>query len=192
MEVDINVGEPDIGGVKRGNPVSFSVLAYPNQIFRGTVAQVRINPQTLNNVVTYDVVVYAENAGGKLLPGMTANATIDVASVRNALTVPLAALHARGSNAPATPWGAVSGSVASSAITAGSTAHLLVDRNGKPVRVPVYVRLTNGSQAAVEPLTAGTLTTGDRVVIGTNSARSGSNTNARSPMSAMGAMRGIH
>ncbi|MBV9334019.1 MAG: efflux RND transporter periplasmic adaptor subunit [Candidatus Eremiobacteraeota bacterium] len=193
MEVDINVGEPDIGGVKRGDPVSFSVLAYPNQTFRGTVAQVRINPQTLNNVVTYDVVVYAENAGGKLLPGMTANAAIDVASVRNALTVPLAALHTRNSNAAATPWGSVSGSVASSAITAGSTAHLLVDRGGKPVGVPVYVRLTNGLQAAVEPSTAGTLTTSDRVVIGTNSAhRSGSNGNARSPMSTMGAMRGIH
>ncbi len=193
MEVDINVGEPDIGGVKRGDRVSFTVLAYPNQTFRGTVAQVRINPQTLNNVVTYDVVVYAENAGGRLLPGMTANATIDVASVPNALTVPLTALHARGSSAAATPWGAVSGSVANSAITAGSTAHLLVDRNGKPVHVPVYVRLTNGSQAAVEPLTPGTLTTADRVVIGTNSPRrSASNGNGRSPMSAMGAMRGIH
>ena len=55
---------------------------YPNATFHGTVSQVRINPQTLNNVVTYDVVVYAENAGGQLLPGMTANATIDVASAR--------------------------------------------------------------------------------------------------------------
>ncbi len=59
MEVDINVGEPDIGNVKPGDAVSFSVLAYPNETFHGTVAQVRINPQTLNNVVTYDVVVYA-------------------------------------------------------------------------------------------------------------------------------------
>ncbi len=62
MEIDINVGEPDIGNVKPGDPVSFSVLAYPNQVFHGTVSQVRINPQTLNNVVTYDVVVFAQNA----------------------------------------------------------------------------------------------------------------------------------
>ena len=61
MEIDINVGEPDIGNVKPGDLVSFSVLAYPNALFRGTVAQVRINPQTLNNVVTYDVVVFAQN-----------------------------------------------------------------------------------------------------------------------------------
>ncbi len=108
MEVDINVGEPDIGNVKPGEAVSFSVLAYPNEVFHGTVSQVRINPQTLNNVVTYDVVVFAENAGGKLLPGMTANATIDVANVANALTVPLDAI--RSAAAATTPWGNVSGS----------------------------------------------------------------------------------
>ena len=72
MEVDINVGEPDIGGVKAGNGVNFTVLAYPNQIFNGTVTQVRINPTTVNNVVTYDVVVDVNNSSGKLLPGMTA------------------------------------------------------------------------------------------------------------------------
>jgi HlyD family secretion protein len=102
MEVDINVGEPDIGNVKAGEAVSFSVLAYPNQVFHGTVSQVRINPQTLNNVVTYDVVVFAENAGGKLLPGMTANAAINVANAPNALTVPLDAIHS--ATAATTPW----------------------------------------------------------------------------------------
>lgn len=195
MEVDINVGEPDIGGVRRGDSVSFSVLAYPNQTFHGTVAQVRINPQTVNNVVTYDVVVYAGNAGGRLLPGMTANATINVASVANALTVPLAALHTRSSNASSTPWGTVSGSVASSAITAGSTARVVVDRNGIAIAVPVNVRLTNGTQAAVEPLKPGALTTADLVVIGTNATkRAGNSGSGRSPISGspMGGMRGVH
>ena len=65
MEVDINVAEPDIGNVKPGASVAFTVLAYPNESFHGAVSQVRINPQTLNNVVTYDVVVFADNAGGK-------------------------------------------------------------------------------------------------------------------------------
>ena len=72
-----------------GRQVNFTVLAYPNQIFNGTVTQVRINPTTVNNVVTYDVVVDVNNSSGKLLPGMTANATINVASAPNALVVPL-------------------------------------------------------------------------------------------------------
>ncbi|MBV9718466.1 MAG: efflux RND transporter periplasmic adaptor subunit [Candidatus Eremiobacteraeota bacterium] len=194
MEVDINVGEPDIGNVKPGDPVQFSVLAYPNEVFQGAVAQVRINPQTLNNVVTYDVVVFATNASGKLLPGMTANATIQVASVRNALTVPVAALHTR---APATtPWGSVDSAASSAAIASGSSARILVDRNGKAVPVPVRVRLTNGTTAAIEPLQAGTVAAGDRVIIGTNAAhRSATNDQStRSPMSGgpVGSMRGLH
>jgi HlyD family secretion protein len=194
MEIDINVGEPDIGNVKPGDPVAFSVLAYPNQVFNGTVAQVRINPQTLNNVVTYDVVVYADNSGGKLLPGMTANATIDVAKASDALTVPLTALHSN--LAATTPWGEVSGSTGSGAIAAGSTAQLLVDRNGKPTAVAVNVRLTNGTQAAVAPLQAGTLSTGDPVItafVGTHRYAGQGTQNARSPMSS-GAMtvRGLH
>ena len=118
MEVDINVAEPDIGNVKPGDTVDFSVLAYPNRTFHGTVAQVRINPQTVNNVVTYDVVVLVDNRDGALLPGMTANATIDVATAKNALVVPLSALqwspHANASTGTASsaagsqsPWGSV-------------------------------------------------------------------------------------
>lgn len=193
MEIDINVGEPDIGNVKVGDPVTFSVLAYPNQTFRGTVAQVRINPQTLNNVVTYDVVVYAKNDGGKLLPGMTANATINVANAPNALTVPLAALH--GQAAAATPWGTVTGS-AGSAVTAGSTARVMVARGGKAVPVPVYVRLTSGTQAAIQPVQQSALSVGDNVVIGTTGQHHYGNAgaNGQPPMSGgpMGGMRGLH
>ncbi len=165
MEVDINVGEPDIGNVKAGDRVRFSVLAHPDQTFQGTVAQVRINPQTLNNVVTYDVVVYAENAGGRLLPGMTANATIDVATATNALTVPVTALHASG-GAPSTPWGSVSGADAGGAIAAGSTARLTIARDGKAVPVHVRVSLTSGTQAAVVPVAPDTLAAGEPVVTG--------------------------
>ena len=96
---------------------------------------------------------------------MTANATINVATAKNALAVPLAALH---TNAAATsPWGSVSGSAATGAIAAGSNARLVVDRNGKPVPIDVYVRLTNGTQAAVEPANGAALAAGDKVVIGT-------------------------
>ncbi len=196
MEVDINVGEPDIGNVKPGDAVTFSVLAHPNTTFRGTVAQVRINPQTLNNVVTYDVVVYAANAGGQLLPGMTANATIDVASAPNALTVPIAALHTSAA-AGATPWGAASAPDAGGAIAAGSTARLLVDRDGKAMPVQVRITLTQGSLAAVEPVAAGALTAGDPVVTGsqTHARRPSASPMGTSPMGGSpvgGAMRGIH
>ncbi len=197
MEIDINVGEPDIGNVKSGDPVAFSVLAYPNEVFHGIVSQVRINPQTLNNVVTYDVVVFAQNSGGKLLPGMTANATIAVASVRNALTVPLSALHTPA-RAATTPWGNVTGSAANTAIATGSTARLLVDRNGRPVPIEVSIRLTNGTQAAVAPQQPGALTAGDQVVIATSATphnASAANQNARSPVSGApmgGATRGLH
>jgi HlyD family secretion protein len=202
MEVDINVGEPDIGNVKPGDPVSFSVLAYPNVLFNGTVAQVRINPQTLNNVVTYDVVVYAENSNGKLLPGMTANATIDVAKAPDALTVPLAALHSitqatAGSASETTPWGNVTGSAASAAFAQGSVARLLIDRGGKPMPVEVSVRLTNGTQAAVVPLQGSALAPGDAVITAFDAPHRYSGANAQSssaPMNAgpIGAMRGLH
>jgi HlyD family secretion protein len=91
MELDLAVGEPDIGRVAPGDAVSFSVLAYPNRTFTANVAQVRQNPTTVSNVVTYTVVVYVDNKDGALRPGMTANATIKVAHVDNATIVPLAA-----------------------------------------------------------------------------------------------------
>jgi HlyD family secretion protein len=92
MELDLAVGEPDIGRVAAGDPVSFSVLAYPNRTFTGTVEQVRKNPTTVSNVVTYTSVVIVSNKDNALLPGMTANATIQVAHVDNGSIVPLAAL----------------------------------------------------------------------------------------------------
>jgi len=91
MELDLAVGEPDIGRVAPGDTVSFSVLAYPNRTFTARVAQVRQNPTTVSNVVTYTVVVYVANADGALRPGMTANATATVAHVDGATIVPLAA-----------------------------------------------------------------------------------------------------
>jgi HlyD family secretion protein len=193
MEVDINVGEPDIGGVKAGDQVNFSVLAYPNKTFHGTVAQVRINPQTLNNVVTYDVVVYAGNTGGELLPGMTANATIAVANAPHALTVPVGALHTAATGS-STPWGSVSGS-ATSGVSAGSAATLTVDRAGRPTPIHVKVALSNGTLAAVLPLGTDTLADGDRVVTGWATNQRGPRTGSSSPMGGSpvrSAVRGIH
>ena len=76
MQVVANVDEADIGGVKEGNRVTFTVDAYPDDTFEGTVKQVRLEATTTNNVVTYEVVISAPNADLKLKPGLTANVTI--------------------------------------------------------------------------------------------------------------------
>ena len=76
MQVVANVDEADIGEVKTGERVSFTVDAYPDDTFTGTVKQVRQEATTTNNVVTYEVVISAPNADLKLKPGLTANVTI--------------------------------------------------------------------------------------------------------------------
>ena len=76
MQVVANVDEADIGGVKEGDRVTFTVDAYPDDTFEGTVKQVRLEATTTNNVVTYEVVISAPNTDLKLKPGLTANVTI--------------------------------------------------------------------------------------------------------------------
>lgn len=88
MQVIGNVDEADIGQVKVGQPVTFSVDAYSDEVFEGTVTQVRLNPTTESNVVTYEVVVNAPNPDHKLIPGLTANLTIYVMREQNVLLLP--------------------------------------------------------------------------------------------------------
>ena len=93
LQAEILVDEADIGQVQPGMDVKFTVDAFPDQTFVGTVHQIRLQPQTQNGVVAYDVVVYADNPGEKLLPGMTANADIVINSFSQVLKVPSAALR---------------------------------------------------------------------------------------------------
>lgn len=88
MQVIGNVDEADIGQVKVGQKVTFSVDAYPDRLFDGQVTQVRLNPTTESNVVTYEVVVAAQNPDHKLIPGLTANLTIYVMELKDALLLP--------------------------------------------------------------------------------------------------------
>lgn len=88
MQVIGDVDEADIGRVKVGQRVTFSVDAYPDDVFHGQVTQVRLSPTTESNVVTYEVVVSASNADHKLIPGLTANLTIFTLSIDNALLLP--------------------------------------------------------------------------------------------------------
>ena len=89
----INVDEADIGSVRVGQPVKFTVDAYPNDNFTGQVTQIRSLPTTESSVVAYTVVVEADNPGSRLLPGMTANAEIILEQRPNVLRVPNAALR---------------------------------------------------------------------------------------------------
>jgi HlyD family secretion protein len=92
MQVIADIDEADIGEVREGQRVSFTVDAYPNDTFEGRVTQVRQEATTESNVVTYQVVISAPNADLKLKPGLTANVTIFTHEVSNVLTVPTKAL----------------------------------------------------------------------------------------------------
>ncbi|MCC8070621.1 MAG: efflux RND transporter periplasmic adaptor subunit [Bacteroidales bacterium] len=93
MEVVGNVDEADIGQVKVGQEVTFTVDAYPDDVFTGTVSQVRINPTTESNVVTYEVIVDTPNKDMKLIPGLTANLTIYVMHEKDVLMLPVKTLR---------------------------------------------------------------------------------------------------
>lgn len=92
MKVMADVDEADIGQVKQGQRVTFTVDAFQNDTFHGTVQEVRLNPTTTSNVVTYTVVITAENPEQKLLPGMTATCTIVTQEITDAITIPVKAL----------------------------------------------------------------------------------------------------
>jgi len=92
MQIETAVAEADISRVKVGQRVDFTVDAYGTRAFTGTVRQIRLNPTTLQNVVTYTVIVAVANPDGVLLPGMTANAAFLVSAHKDVLLIPNAAL----------------------------------------------------------------------------------------------------
>ena len=93
MQVNANIDEADIGNISDQADVRFTVDAYPNEGFRGRISEIRLNPQTVQNVVTYSVILSIENPEMKLKPGMTANITITVDQRANVLKVANAALR---------------------------------------------------------------------------------------------------
>jgi len=95
MQVDTNVDEADVSRVRVGLRASFTVDSFPGQVFSGEIVQIRKAPQVVQNVVTYDVVVSAQNTDQRLLPGMTANVRIVTDRKEDALRVPNAALRFR-------------------------------------------------------------------------------------------------
>ena len=160
MQVDTNVSESDIGGVKVGDPATFTVQAFPHRLFQGTVRQVRQAPVTVQNVVTYDAVVSVSNTDGVLRPGMTATMRIIKAQREDVLTVPERALRflpqglAGVKPAPA--------GVAFAAGDAARRGRVWMLPAGKPTAVPVTVGLTDGTSTEVLD---GSLHAGDRVIV---------------------------
>ena len=98
MQVMANIDEAEVGKMRPGQPVNFTVDAYQNDTFTGTVSQIRLQPTTVQNVVTYSTVIDAPNPALKLKPGMTANVTIEIARRDNVLRAPAAALRFRPTN----------------------------------------------------------------------------------------------
>ncbi|MEK6660413.1 MAG: efflux RND transporter periplasmic adaptor subunit, partial [candidate division NC10 bacterium] len=95
MQVDTNVDEADVGRVRVGQDATFTVDAYPGEIFRGKVVQIRQAPINVQNVITYNVVIGVSNQDLKLFPGMTANVKILVDRRENVLRIPIASLRFR-------------------------------------------------------------------------------------------------
>jgi HlyD family secretion protein len=153
MEVDTNVSESDIGGLKEGDPATFTVDAFPKRTFTGKVSQVRQSPQTVQNVVTFDVVVSVDNSDLALKPGMTAATRIVVEQRADAVRVPSQALRFM-------PGGV---SVPASEDAADSTqGRLWVLREGRPVAIPAVMGVDGESFVEI---VAGNVKPGDEVIV---------------------------
>jgi HlyD family secretion protein len=144
MQIDTNVAESDIGVVKVGQDVEFTVDAYPDTTFKGKVWQIRQAPITVQNVVTYDVVIQVNNRDFKLMPGMTANVSIIITTKNDVLRITNAALRFRFSERPA---GAGGGAGAGTADKKGPVVWVL--ENGKPKRVPLTPGVSDGNYTEV-------------------------------------------
>ncbi|MBW1991974.1 MAG: efflux RND transporter periplasmic adaptor subunit [Deltaproteobacteria bacterium] len=149
MQVEVAVDEGEVGKVKEGQPATFTVDAYPDKVFHGRVTAVRLAPQTVQNVVTYTIIVAADNPELLLKPGMTATMSILVARAENVLAVPNAALRFLPPPEAALP---PEGPVV-----------WRVDRSGHLEPVPVSLGISDGVWTEVKE---GRLQEGDRLAVG--------------------------
>jgi HlyD family secretion protein len=152
MEVDTNTSEGDIGGVKIGDKATFTVDAFSQRVFTGTVTQIRLSPQTVQNVVTYDVVVGVDNGDLALVPGMTASTQIVIDQRKDVLRVPDQALRYAPSSIPG---------AASAPSPASGRDRLFVLRDRAPVEVAVTTGLDDGNFTEI---VKGDLKPGDQVI----------------------------
>jgi HlyD family secretion protein len=156
MQIDTSVAEADVGLIRVGQSASFTVDAYPGRPFTAKVRQIRLNPTIQQNVVTYNVVLATDNPDGILLPGMTAQARIEIARKPEVLRIPNAALRFRPeAGKPADPR-------ERPASRAGAAVYR-IDAQGALERVPVKTGLTDRSHTE---LVEGSLAAGAELVVG--------------------------
>ncbi|MDN5754039.1 MAG: efflux RND transporter periplasmic adaptor subunit, partial [Nitrosospira sp.] len=154
MQIDTSVAEADIGQLHLGQTVHFTVDAYPEREFTGTVKQVRLNPTIQQNVVSYNVVVAVTNDDGILLPGMTANVRFTVNKKLDVLRVPNAALRFK-------PPEAESDSVTTAAAQPGERVVYQL-KEGKPIPVSVKTGIADNNFTEI---VEGEIRQGDKVII---------------------------
>jgi HlyD family secretion protein len=181
MEVHTNVDEADVGNVKEGQDVTFTVDAFPARRFRGKVFQIRNAPQIVQNVVTYDAVVRIDNKELLLKPGMTANVQFLVSQKEDVLTIPNMAIRFKPPDQKEEAQALLRKEQSRAAPRVGARRtsrsgggavrrvrrvriYVLKDSNAEPV--DVQLGITDGSKTEVQ---AGDLTENDRVIIGMSS-----------------------
>jgi HlyD family secretion protein len=161
MKLTAAVDEADIGQLRAGETARFGVDAYPGEIFTGRVIQVRLQPETVQNVVSYDTIVAVDNAALLLKPGMTATTTIEVARRENVLRVPASALRFRPTQAVLAALGEAGVSPIPrikppAALTPGSAGQVWVLDGGRLAPRLVHVGIGDGqSFEIVDGLSAG-------------------------------------
>jgi HlyD family secretion protein len=156
MQLQASIDESDVGNVKEGQAVTFHVDAYPNDVFRGKVQQVRLNPVIESNVVTYAAIVSAPNPELKLKPGMTATLTVEVTRRENVLRVPSAALRFKPSRTvlaalgqPVADYGGQATGVRPAATAGGASTpsnrgSVWIYESDRIEQVPVTIGATDG------------------------------------------------
>jgi HlyD family secretion protein len=174
MQVEASVVEADVSRFEIGQHVTFTVDAHPGRLFTGAVKQIRKAPQIVQNVVTYVVVIAAENPDEVLLPGMTANLEVEVARREHVLKVPNTALRFRPQNLPIDEFLPHSGARAAKGDShidmPGVVGGVFVTASdGKPVPVPLRLGITDGRMTEV---LTGNLSEGQTVIVGPAAPRS--------------------
>ncbi len=146
LELQARVDESDVGGVEPGAPVTFTVDAYPRREFTGVVRLVQLQPQTVQNVVTYTTVIDVPNDDGRLKPGMTSTVSIQVARAENTLRVPSAAMRFAPTEEVLKEFPSTDAPTEGEP-RRGPAVWQLVD--GRLQRIPVRVGVSDGTQVAI-------------------------------------------
>ncbi len=165
MEVHGKIDEADIGQLKVGQPVQFTVDAYPDRTFSGTVRQIRKSPEVVQNVVTYTAVVSAPNPDLLLLPGMTAQLRIVISDSGEVLKIPNQALRYRPRAADSASERGTNNHGAS---PKASSTVWVIGTNRQPVPVPVTLGAADDTDTA---LVQGALTDGEPLIVGVASSQ---------------------